>query len=73
VLGPEHPDMLTSMANLAHIWKDQDRDEEAVALMRECVRLQERILGPERPFTSSSRMTLIDWEMEDLELKSSSI
>jgi len=52
VVGPEHPDTLTSMPNLAHIWKGQDRDEEAVALMRECVWLRERILGPEHPFTS---------------------
>jgi hypothetical protein len=43
VLGEEHPDTLTSMNNLAHTWKGQDRDEEAIALMGECVRLQKCI------------------------------
>lgn len=41
--------------------------------MKECVQLRERILGPEHPFTSSSRMALAEWEMEDLELESSNV
>ena len=43
------------MANLAFTWKEQGRDPEAVGLMRECVRLQERVLGASHPhFISSS-------------------
>jgi hypothetical protein len=32
-LGADHPDTLTSMANLAFAWKAQGRDAEAVQLM----------------------------------------
>ena len=34
-LGADHP---TSMNNLAPTWKEEDRDAEAIGLMRECVR-----------------------------------
>ena len=36
VLGEEHPDTLTSMNNLAFIWKKQRRDTEAIELMKKC-------------------------------------
>jgi hypothetical protein len=32
-LGADHPDTLTSMANLAFTWKDQGRHIDALALM----------------------------------------
>jgi hypothetical protein len=62
VLGPEHLSTLISMANLAHIWKGQCREEEAVALLNECVQLTDRVCDPEHPFTSSSRAALVEWE-----------
>ena len=37
--GPEHPDALTGMANLAFIWKSQCRGVEAIDLLSECVEL----------------------------------
>jgi tetratricopeptide (TPR) repeat protein len=50
-LGADHPDTLASMASLALIWKQQGRDEEAVGIMRECVRLQQqRTLGVNHPY-----------------------
>ena len=49
VLGVEHPDTLTSMNNLAFTWKGRDRDKEAITLMKECVQLKERVLGPDHP------------------------
>jgi hypothetical protein len=61
VLGPEHPDTLTSMGNLAFTWKGQGRDKEAIVLMKQCVWLRERVLGPDHPFTLSSRKALIRW------------
>jgi hypothetical protein len=73
VLGAEHPSTLTSMSNLAYMWKGQDRREEAVVLIRECLQLRERVLGTEHPSTLSSRMILTKWEMEDLGLESSSV
>ena len=63
-LGADHPSTLTSMNNLAFTWKDQGRDTEAVGLMRECVRLGQRILGANHPHFISSSNSLARWEAE---------
>lgn len=42
MLGPEHPDTLTSMNNLAFTWKGHGRDTEALKLIEECVEVQTR-------------------------------
>ena len=52
--------LVTRMANLALIWKGQGQEKEAIALMKKCVQLRERVLGPEHPFMSSSRAALIE-------------
>lgn len=39
VLGPEHPSTLTSMNDLAWMWKVQGRKNEALDLITACVRL----------------------------------
>ena len=62
VLGEEHPDTLTSMANLAFIWKAQSRDTKAVNLIQECTRLRSRILGVDHPDTLSSSAVLATWQ-----------
>jgi hypothetical protein len=64
VLGAEHPDTLTSMANLAFTWKSQDRNDKAISLLRECLRLQERLLGPQHADTKSSLQTITKWQVE---------
>ena len=48
-LGADHPDTLTSMADLVFTWTEQGRDAEAVSLMRERVRLGQRILRANHP------------------------
>jgi hypothetical protein len=63
-LGGDHPDTLTSMNNLAFTWKSQGRYAEAVGLLRECVRLQERISGASHPHFISSSNALVRWEAE---------
>jgi hypothetical protein len=65
VLGAEHPDTLTSMNNLAFIWKYLGQDKEAIELMEECVALQSRIIGIDHPQTLSSRTALLGWQNED--------
>jgi hypothetical protein len=70
VLGEEHPDTLTIMNNLAFTFKGQGRNEEAIALMKDCVQILKRVLGPEHPSTTSSQAALIAWQMEDLEFGS---
>ncbi|EGO54029.1 hypothetical protein NEUTE1DRAFT_49684 [Neurospora tetrasperma FGSC 2508] len=60
-LGADHPYTLTSMANLAFTWNSQDRYEDALALMQDCVEARQRVLGPEHPYTLSSLATVSKW------------
>jgi len=50
VLGKKHPDTLSSMANLALIWKAKDRNAEAVKLMQECALLHYALASFQRPY-----------------------
>jgi hypothetical protein len=51
VLGEEHPDTLTSMANLALTYRSQGRWKDAISLMEACFQLRKRILGGYHPET----------------------
>jgi hypothetical protein len=61
VLGDEHPDTLTSMNNLAFTMIGQGRKGDAIKLMTKCVRLRQKILGPEHPHARSSAAALAGW------------
>jgi len=65
VLGQEHLDTLTSMANLAFTWNSNDRRLEGIRLLKECIQLQTRILGAHHPDTMSSQETLLIWQSEE--------
>ncbi len=60
-LGVDHPDTVTSMANLAFTWKSQGRHENALALMQDCVEAQRQVLELEHPDTLSSLGTMSEW------------
>jgi hypothetical protein len=45
VIRKDHPDALTSMANLPLNWKPLDHDAEAVNLLRNCLAKQKQTLG----------------------------
>ena len=62
VLGEEHASTLTSMANLAFTTQGQGRDQEAIILMSECVRLRNRRLGAEHPSTLNASAALAKWQ-----------
>jgi hypothetical protein len=49
VLGPEHPDTLTSMNNLSYTWKAMGKRADALKLMDECLQLRKRVLGVNHP------------------------
>ena len=66
VLGKEHPDTLTSTANLARTWKSQSRNGEAISLMEMCFQLQKQIVGPHHPDTESSLEALNECQMEKM-------
>jgi hypothetical protein len=61
VSGPEHPETLTTRANLAH-WTGEAgdaagaRDQHAALLP-----IQERVLGPDHPDTLAVRADLAHW------------
>ncbi|KAH6681362.1 hypothetical protein B0J14DRAFT_633104 [Halenospora varia] len=54
VLGQEHPDTLTSIANLASTYWNQGRWEEAEKLEVQVVETRKRVLGQEHPDTLTS-------------------
>jgi len=51
VLGPEHPDTLVSIHNLASTFRDQGWWKEAEELQAPVLEAWKRILGPEHPHT----------------------
>ena len=54
LLGEEHPDTLSSMANLASIYRDQGKWKEAEALEVVVMEKSKHLLGEEHPSTLSS-------------------
>jgi hypothetical protein len=66
-LGADHPDTLTSMANIAFIWKPSRRLAEAMDLLRTCSAKQEQVLGLDHPDTLTNSGTLLKWETEALD------
>jgi hypothetical protein len=57
VLGPDHPDTLTSQGNLAHAYHTAGRLTEALALFERTLADSERVLGPGHPLTETARQT----------------
>ncbi|RSL64168.1 hypothetical protein CEP51_013189 [Fusarium floridanum] len=58
VLGEEHPDTLTSMANLASTFRNQGRWKEAEELEVGVMETRKRVLGEEHPDTLTSMVNL---------------
>lgn len=58
VLGEEHPDTLTSMANLASTYRNQGRWKEAEELEVQVMKMRKRVLGEEHPSTLTSMASL---------------
>lgn len=63
-LGADHPDTLTSMANLAFTWERQCRYVEAIGLMQECVDRRQVVLGINHPHYVLSYNTLDSWILD---------
>jgi tetratricopeptide (TPR) repeat protein len=58
LLGPDHPDTLTSRNNLAAAYQAAGRTAEAIALYERTLDDCERLLGPDHPNTLTSRNNL---------------
>ena len=49
VLGPEHPDTLTTMHDLARLYSVRGRNEQAEPLFKQVLEVKRRVLGPAHP------------------------
>ena len=58
--GPEHPDVATSLNNLALLYSAQGRYAEAVPLQQRSLAIYEKALGPEHPHVATSLSNLAD-------------
>ena len=54
MLGPEHPDTLTSVSNLGLVLSSQGKFEDAEAMHQQALEGSEKVLGPEHPDTLTS-------------------
>lgn len=63
-LGADHPNTLTSMANLALTWKSSGHDIRAIDLLRNCLTKQRDTLSSTHPDTLSTFQTLLLWETD---------
>ena len=54
VLGPEHPDTLTSVSRLSSVLESQGKYKEAEGMHRRDLEGSEKVLGPEHPDTLTS-------------------
>jgi tetratricopeptide (TPR) repeat protein len=53
-LGPEHPDIATSLNNLAQLYHKQGQYEKAMALYQRALAIREKALGPGHPDIATS-------------------
>ena len=58
ILGPDHPDTLSSRNNLGNAYWAAGRRDEAISLQELNLAARERILGPDHPDTLNSRNNL---------------
>jgi len=53
-LGPDHPDVATSLNNLAELYRAQGRTAQAEPLYRRALVVYEKALGPEHPLVATA-------------------
>ncbi|PVF91572.1 hypothetical protein CPB86DRAFT_719174 [Serendipita vermifera] len=58
ILGPRHPDTVTTMHNLAFTLRDRGQLEEAEKMQREVLEVEKEILGPRHPDTVTTMHNL---------------
>ena len=63
-LGLDHPEMLTTMNNLAHTWKGQEKYKETLTLMQQCVNTFFCKLGPRYPNILTVLESYNSWKTE---------
>ena len=64
ILGPDHPDTLTSRNNLAGAYRAAGRHHEAITLFKDTLEVCEEVLSPGHPLTTRVRKSLETLERE---------
>ncbi len=64
-LGPDHPDTLTCMADLAESYRAADQLKQAVALFKETFTRRKAVLGPDHADTLSAMNSLAESYMDN--------
>ena len=49
VLGPQHPDVATTLNNLAGLYRQMGDYEKALPLYQRALEISEKVLGPQHP------------------------
>jgi hypothetical protein len=62
VLGPDHPDTLSTRHNLAYLLGEAGRVQEAVTEFERLLQDLVRVLGPDHPYTVTTRNNLARWK-----------
>jgi hypothetical protein len=53
-LGPEHPDVATTLNNLAGVYEDMGAYKKALPLYQRTLEIYEKVLGPEHPYVATA-------------------
>ena len=64
VLGPAHPDVATSLNNLAGLYQAQGKYAEAEPLYRRSLAIREKVLGPDHPDVAVSLNNLASLDQD---------
>ncbi len=59
-LGPDHPDVATTLNNLAEIYRNQGRYAEAEPLHKRSLEISEKAFGPDHPDVATSLNNLAE-------------
>ena len=59
-LGPDHPDVATTLNNLAELYRAQGQSAEALLLSRRALKIREQALGPDHPDVAQSMNNLAE-------------
>jgi len=58
VLGPQHPDVATTLNNLAALYYNTERYEEALSLFERSLKIFEIKLGSEHPYFKQTKKSI---------------
>ena len=54
VLGPQHPDVATTLNNLAGLYESMGDYEKALPLYQRALEIREKVLGPQHPYVATT-------------------